>query len=306
MPRPAHVEHLHRRQRPAPDAARQRQVRQPLPRLRPRRGRAGEEGAGRAPDPLLRDVTGVVARVALVLVGRVVLLVDHDQPEVADRGEDGGARADGDPGLARPQPPPLVVALALAERGVQQRHGVAEARAEPPHGLRRERDLGHEHDHAPPALERRGRRAEVDLGLARAGDPVEQLRAALARSRRPRRAARRSARPRRRRARRSAATGAGRAARSRRARAPPAAAARTDPGPRRAAARRSARAGSPSGARRRAAPPSARPTARSAAARAAAARARAPAPASSSTRPPSTARARPAPRGPSPRAPRAG
>ena len=59
-----------------------------------------------------------------------MLLVDHDQPEVADRREDGRARADRDARLARAQPPPLVVALALAERGVQQRDRVAEARLE--------------------------------------------------------------------------------------------------------------------------------------------------------------------------------
>jgi hypothetical protein len=61
-----------------------------------------------------------------------VLLVDHDQPEPLDRREDRRARPDRDPRLARAQPPPLVVALALAERGVQQRDRVPEARLEAP------------------------------------------------------------------------------------------------------------------------------------------------------------------------------
>ena len=108
-----------------------------------------------------------------------MLLVDDDQPEVADRREDGGAGPDRDPGLAGAQPPPLVVALALPQRRVQQRDRVAEARLEAPDGLRRERDLGHEHDRALPARERRLGRAQVDLGLARAGHAVEQERAAL-------------------------------------------------------------------------------------------------------------------------------
>ena len=47
-----------------------------------------------------RDVAGVVARVAFVLVGGVVLLVDDDQTEVFDRREHGRARADADPRLA--------------------------------------------------------------------------------------------------------------------------------------------------------------------------------------------------------------
>ena len=107
-----------------------------------------------------------------------MLLVDDDQPEVGDRREDGGARADRDPRLAGAQPPPLVVALALPQRGVQQRDGVAEAGLEAPDGLRRQRDLGHEHDHALPALQRRGGGPQVDLRLARAGDAVEEVRCA--------------------------------------------------------------------------------------------------------------------------------
>ncbi len=245
----------------------------------------------------LRDVAGVVARVALVLVGRVVLLVDHDQPEVAHRREDGRARADRDPRLAAPQPPPLVVALALAERRVQQRDGVAEARLEAPDGLRRERDLRHEHDHARAALERRRGRAQVDLGLARAGDAVEQVRAA--RGDRGDRAACSAVSS-------TAASACGHGQR----RAPPVARpdrhqpARLEPpqraevaarGPRQRGEQRPLVLGQPLAVQR--ARPSAPPTARSAACRAAAARATARAPASSSTPPPSTARARRAPAG---------
>ena len=72
----------------------------------PRAGLVGAEGG---------DVAGVVARVALLLVGGVVLLVDDDQPEALDRREDRRARADGDPRLAGAQAAPLVVALALAD-----------------------------------------------------------------------------------------------------------------------------------------------------------------------------------------------
>ena len=49
------------------------------------------------------DQPRVVARVALVLVGAVVLLVDDDQPEVGDRREDRAARPDADPRLAAAQ-----------------------------------------------------------------------------------------------------------------------------------------------------------------------------------------------------------
>ena len=144
----AHVEHLHGRERPRVDAAGERQPRHRPPGLRPRRGRAGDQRRSRAAGALRGHVAGVVARVALVLERGVVLLVDHDQPEVGDRREHRRPRADGDPRAPGAQPAPLVVALALAQRRVQQRDGVAEARLEARDGLRRERDLRHEHDHA--------------------------------------------------------------------------------------------------------------------------------------------------------------
>ena len=227
------------------------------------------------------------------------------RPRPLDRREDRRARADRDPRLARAQPPPLVVALALAERGVQQRDGVAEARLEAPDRLRRQRDLRHEHDHALPALERPRRGAQVDLGLARAGDAVQEVLAAVLDRRAAPPPAPRSARPRGRRA--ACVSGSRRSARSAIVTSPRFSSRRSDPrsspaGPRqplqqRALAPRSA-------ARRRAARPCARPTAAAAASPAAAARARARAPASRRTRPPSTARARPGPAAPSPRAPR--
>ena len=57
---------------------------------------------------------------------------------------------------------------------MQHRHGVAEALAEARDDLRRQRDLGHEHEHAPVLRERVLGRAQVDLGLAGAGDAVQQ------------------------------------------------------------------------------------------------------------------------------------
>ena len=63
---------------------------------------------------------------------------------------------------------------------MEDRDRVAEAGPEAADGLRRERDLGHEHDRPEPPLERRRGGLEVDLGLAAAGRPVEQEVAAAA------------------------------------------------------------------------------------------------------------------------------
>ena len=89
-------------------------------------------------------------------------------------GQHGRARPDADPGLAGAQPHPFVVALAGGERRVQHRDDVAEAGLEAPEHLRGECDLGDEHDRRLAGGQRRLDRAEVDLGLARAGHPVQQ------------------------------------------------------------------------------------------------------------------------------------
>ncbi len=57
---------------------------------------------------------------------------------------------------------------------MEDRHRVAEAGAEATDRLRRERDLGDEHDRAQAAGERRRARLQVDLGLAAAGRAGEQ------------------------------------------------------------------------------------------------------------------------------------
>ena len=57
---------------------------------------------------------------------------------------------------------------------MQERDAVAEAGAEAGDRLRREADLRHEHDRAPALGERPLDGREVDLGLARAGDAVQE------------------------------------------------------------------------------------------------------------------------------------
>ena len=147
---------------------------QPLPALRPRRRAAVDGDRALERGALGRDRARVVARVGLLLVGRVVLLVDADQAEVRHRREDRGARADDDRRLAGDDPLPLVAALRLGQAGVEHRDPVAEARLEAPERLRRQRDLRDEHDRALPALERGRAGLEIDLRLAAAGRAGEQ------------------------------------------------------------------------------------------------------------------------------------
>ena len=109
-----------------------------------------------------------------------MLLVDADEPETRERGEDRRARPDHDRRGAGRDALPLVAPLGLGQRRVQHGDAVAEACSEAADRLRRERDLGDEDDHASPLPQRGLRRLEVDLGLAAAGRAVEQETTALA------------------------------------------------------------------------------------------------------------------------------
>ena len=83
----------------------------------------GHAGSGRAHDQtrasdgseLPRHPAGLVARRAVLLVGGRAFLVEADEPEPGNRGEDRRAAAQHDLRLAAPGPPPLLRALELGQ-----------------------------------------------------------------------------------------------------------------------------------------------------------------------------------------------
>ena len=170
----AHVDRAHGRRVLAVDAPGETQAAQGTVALGARRGAAAQQQRAGVQRALGGDAAGVVARVALVLVGRVVLLVDDDEPHVGERREHGAARPDAHPRVAGAQPVPLVAALGGGELGVQDRDGVPEPIGEAGDDLRRQRDLGDKDDRRPPACEHCRGRLEIDLGLARPRDPVQE------------------------------------------------------------------------------------------------------------------------------------
>ena len=152
----------------------------PVPALGVRGGGAEDDGRAGQLAQALGDRARVVARRGVVLlVGPLVRLVDHDQAEVRLRREDGGARADDDVERTGGDLRPLVVRLPEREPRVQHTDATREALGEATHGLRRERNLGHQHDPTPPEADRVRERVEVDLGLAAARHAVQQQRAAV-------------------------------------------------------------------------------------------------------------------------------
>ena len=158
----------------APHACRQRCARQAMPALRAGRGRSEHEHGTLETRSLGGDAAGVVARIVALLVRGLVLLVHDDQADARQGREDRRARTHDDAHEARADGLVDRPALAVGEPGVQHGDLVAEARGEAACGLRRERDLRHQHEHAAVAPERALGGAEVHLGLARPCHPVEQ------------------------------------------------------------------------------------------------------------------------------------
>ena len=143
-----------------------------------RRGRGAEHhGRARQAGQLQRRVPGLDARRAVALVGGVVLLVDDDQADVRERREQRGAGPHDQVRVAGPDPPPLVGALALAQRGVEHGDPGGQLGTEAVDDGRRQRDLGDQQEGRPARGERGGDGLDVDRGLAAAGHAVEEERA---------------------------------------------------------------------------------------------------------------------------------
>ncbi len=108
-----------------------------------------------------------------------MLLVDNDQAEGGDGGEDGGARADDNTGAALTDLVPFVMALAGGEVAVEDGdegplRAAGETGLETLDGLWRQRYFRHEDDGAPAHFQGAGDGLQIDFGLAAAGDAVEE------------------------------------------------------------------------------------------------------------------------------------
>ena len=123
-----------------------------------------------------RHVARLEPRCPVALVRGIVLLVDDDEPDIGQRSDDGQPRPDDDVHLARPDAPPLVGALAVAEARVDERDPRVEVRPQPVDERQGQGDLGDQDEGRPAGLERGRDRLHVDRGLAAAGHPVEQER----------------------------------------------------------------------------------------------------------------------------------
>ena len=147
-------------------------------------GVAFERGGGaaqhrvRIPQPRHDDgcVAGVVTRLRVGLfVTRVVLLVHHDELQMPQRQKERRACADDQfPAVGTGEPQVVFGAARQREFRMVGRDAAAEDAFEPRDQLRRDGDFGHEQQHVAAAGERFGDQVDVQFGLARAGDAVQQ------------------------------------------------------------------------------------------------------------------------------------
>ena len=103
-----------------------------------------------------------------------MLLVDDDQADAFERREHRRTRADDDVDVAAANALPLIVPLAVREAAVLDRHALSERVPEYRRDHRRQRDLRHEHQHAPARLANGRRQPQVQLRLPAPCHAVQQ------------------------------------------------------------------------------------------------------------------------------------
>ena len=117
----------------------------------------------------------MIARCAIALLERpLVLLVDDNQPEVIDGGEDAGTRAYDDAIASSFDLVPLIKALSDGETGVLQRDLAGKSGSESLQCLGRHGNFGNHDDCSLSRFDAFFDRSKVYLGLAAAGHAEEK------------------------------------------------------------------------------------------------------------------------------------
>ena len=124
--------------------------------------------------PHHRDVAGMIMDAFLLLEARLMRLVDDDEAEIGIGQEQGGAGTDDDPRLTRRDRTPGAAPFALAQAAVPVNRNGTETFLEPLQKGFCQGDFRQQHQGLLAGADGRGDRLEIDLGLARSGDAVEQ------------------------------------------------------------------------------------------------------------------------------------
>ena len=116
----------------------------------------------------------MVARAGTLLVAGLVLLVDDDEAQVAERAKERRAGADDHAGRTAGDHIPLVQTLARRKTRMEHSDRLAKARAKTADGLGRQRDLGHEHAGRTAGRQHALNRRKVNFGFAGTGDAIDE------------------------------------------------------------------------------------------------------------------------------------
>ena len=116
----------------------------------------------------------MVARTGALLIAGLVLLVDNDETQVAERAKECRAGAHDHTRGTAGDHIPLVQALASRKSRMEDRNHLAKARTEAADGLGRQRDLGHKHASRAASREHALDGGEVNLGFTGSGDAVDK------------------------------------------------------------------------------------------------------------------------------------
>ena len=117
-------------------------------------------------------IARVVTWRLLLLVRRILLLVDDDQSEIADRGKHSRPRACHDSRLATANAMPLFGALRIRQPGMQDGNLVAEHLMKVGGDRRSQANFRNEQDRGAALLQHLAHAREIDRRLSRAGDAM--------------------------------------------------------------------------------------------------------------------------------------
>ena len=138
------------------------------------RGRPQHERTPIAARHLCRHLARMVARAGTLLVAGLVLLVDDDEAQVAERAKERRARSDDHAGRTAGDHIPLVQTLAGRKTRVEDCDRLAKTRAEAADGLGRQRNLGHEHAGRTAGVQHALDSGKVGLSFAGTSDAVHE------------------------------------------------------------------------------------------------------------------------------------
>ena len=149
-----------------------------MPCFQRRGGAAEQHRAAGLLAPVAGHVAGGIAERVLLLERGVVFFIDDDQPEALKRQPHGRTGAHEHARMTVAHALPGIEPGAVGQAGVIHADAVAEALGEARPQLRREADLGHQNQRLTAGLDAGAGGVQVDLGLAAAGDALDELDAA--------------------------------------------------------------------------------------------------------------------------------